>query len=119
MSEKYSWIEVPDLPKIFNSGLYNRVFNDDEFERKHPRHSDGTFSEVEESRENKDMLKTEDFLGQEYTGVKGQDAVTLLMAMRKGFVNRQFFLSWDGADSLTRLPHTQESEGANPSPATN
>lgn len=62
-------------------------------ESKHPRDKDGRFGksgDTNDAKEDKKMIKTEDFLGNEYTGVKGKDAIDLLMKEKQGFVRNAF-----------------------------
>lgn len=64
-------------------------------ESKHPRGKDGKFgqgggSEESSSKESGSDQKLDDFLGKEYTGVKGQAAVDLLMKEKQGHVKDAF-----------------------------
>lgn len=61
-------------------------------ESKHPRQKDGKFSETggDSVGGQRKMIKIEDFLGKEYTGVKGKDAIDKLMKEKQGFVRDAF-----------------------------
>ncbi len=57
-------------------------------ESKHPRQKDGKFSET--GGDSVGGQRKEDFLGKEYKGVKGKDAIDKLMQEKQGFVRDAF-----------------------------
>lgn len=85
----------------------DEALDDAEFESKHPRNPDGTFK----------ATNTADIpsLGKEYTGVKGQEAVDLLMKERQGFVRKAFYRKDIGDIALVwgeeGRPNTEEGFG--------
>lgn len=71
-------------------------------ESQHPRDKDGKFSEsgADGAHSDKGSAKTSDILGKEYTGVKGQAAVDLLMKEKQGYVKDAFMRKDIGGISL-------------------
>ena len=71
-------------------------------ESKHKRDKDGKFAEsgADRAHFDKGSAKTADILGKEYTGVKGQAAVDLLMKEKQGYVKDAFMRKDIGGISL-------------------
>ena len=59
-------------------------------EKDHPRDDDGKFGKGGKSKEGKKFNNVSEFLGKEFTGVKGQEAVDLLMKEKQGHVKGAF-----------------------------
>nr|DAJ72152.1 MAG TPA: portal [Caudoviricetes sp.] len=88
--------EVPedlDMPDDENGPQTPNLGTDEWDENKHPRKDNGQFgsgSGEKESTSKKEQKTLKEFLGKEYTGVKGQEAVEKLLQEKQGHVKGAF-----------------------------
>ena len=88
--------EVPDdldMPDDENGPQTPNLGTDEWDESKHPRKDNGQFgsgSGEKESTSKKEQKTLKEFLGKEYTGVKGQEAVEKLLQEKQGHVKGAF-----------------------------
>ncbi len=99
----YSNIDVDDVPETDNfsdidledkdeaGSVFDEALALDEWdESKHPRADNGQFGSGSSAKETLSNSRVADFLGKEFTGIKGQAAVDKLMQEKQGHVKGAF-----------------------------